>query len=342
MGYKVSSCLGVNMSRSDELVDFYVTIFSHQSQEKYPENTLSKFSAILPKPINLNPEEKWLVGVTDLFHSPILGTTRTFLEEDIIIFPHYISVNSFELINFSQLTMQAAKTPTMYSREYFAPFLDIENLKTFQTNMLLQNYKPEFIETDETLTFTLLPFSIQWSARSSENCTEIVHEYKRRYKLNEVLWIYIDGIIKILSKCGDNETDLAKMHKRADETNAQYLLKMVEAFVSTMLFEKEKWLKQVGHKNATDSYNLLVYCDFVEGRRVGNHISQVLHFTARKAIESFREPVLNSRTHNICYVKLSKSFIHEMSFLIVDEQGSQIAFLPGVKPTVLNLHFKRA
>jgi len=41
---------------------FYITLFSNESQELYPDNKISAFTIQLAKPVKLDPSEKWEVG----------------------------------------------------------------------------------------------------------------------------------------------------------------------------------------------------------------------------------------------------------------------------------------
>lgn len=63
--------------------EFFVTVFSNQSINIYPDNTLSKFEAELPAPIHLPSNEKYVAALVDISHSPILGVG---LPRDVITF----------------------------------------------------------------------------------------------------------------------------------------------------------------------------------------------------------------------------------------------------------------
>jgi hypothetical protein len=57
---------------------FYVTVFSNASQKLYTDNTLATFTTHLAQPIDLDPNDRWEVGICKVTcPPPIVGTLRS-------------------------------------------------------------------------------------------------------------------------------------------------------------------------------------------------------------------------------------------------------------------------
>ena len=60
---------------SDQPSQFYVTLLSYASQEVYPEKTIGAFTVELARPIDLDPDGNWEVGLCEFTCPPgKLGT----------------------------------------------------------------------------------------------------------------------------------------------------------------------------------------------------------------------------------------------------------------------------
>jgi len=58
--------------------NFYVTLFSNASTSLYPANTMGAFTADLPHPIELGPNDKWEVGLCEISYPPNqIGTLKS-------------------------------------------------------------------------------------------------------------------------------------------------------------------------------------------------------------------------------------------------------------------------
>ena len=44
---------------------FYVTLFSNASQDLYPDNTIGAFAVELARPVHLDPNTNWGVGLCE-------------------------------------------------------------------------------------------------------------------------------------------------------------------------------------------------------------------------------------------------------------------------------------
>lgn len=150
------------------MTDFYVTLFSNTSQNTYPENSTSKFTVTLPKPLKLTDAE-YRVGITQCHHPAILGIVNSAAgeEQDSIVFPRVFSEESFvyDLNTLASFILSHCKRPSLYTKRYFYEFLSIDNLREFNVNETLQKYKTTI--ADNTHKFKITPYVISSQYRIS-------------------------------------------------------------------------------------------------------------------------------------------------------------------------------
>lgn len=305
--------------------EFFLTLFSNSCLTKFPNNSASKFTVTLPKPLELT-NGNWHVGLFDLFHPRILGSVKSGQNNgDSIKLPFIPSEKAlqYNLDKFADFIIKHSERPDLYaSADYFDEFLNINNLQSFNVN--LAKYSTEIINT--ALTFRLTPFELPRLFRASmgdKNYIEI--EAGREHSLKQLLWRIMNTYYEIFTKGDDQHKGVVK---EPDKTVAETLLTYGMAFINAI---REKSLAISSH----ESQMLLIYTDIVSESIVGDLLAKLLFITKRA--KGNNEPVV---VQNVRYIALSKSFIEDISFIFCDELGAQIMFEDGFSPTVVHLHFK--
>lgn len=312
--------------------EFYVTLFSNSDQKKYTNNSTSKFTVTLPKPINID-QTQWCVGLTDCYHPKIIGTVSGEAEgdQDKIVLPYLVSESTFsyDLNALVNLILSNAVRPNLYTKRFFYEFLNRDNLKEFEVNPNLSQYKTTM--NQETHIFKIAPFKILPQFRNKQTMvarTYIQFESQREYTMKEILHIILSTYYTILNKSKvDNEYGIVV---EPGKTIGEMLYLYCVSFVNTVRNVTLQYTENI-------SNYLLIYSDIVEGSIVGSEVVRFLYAAPRHS-EVERDAI---EIRNIKYFRLCKSYISEISLIFCDERGRQIMFQDGYLPCYVTLHFKK-
>jgi len=316
--------------------EFYVTLFSTSSQKLYPNNSQSKFTVKLPRPLTFNSNEKWCVGLVDCSHPGIIGTIRgSGNEQDIIIFPESPSVlgHIVDVHTMAILILQNARHPDLYSKRYFNDFLDIENLKEFEVNSKINKHR--VAPLGRSIAFKVSPFSIASQYRGTD--TEkayITLETERPYTGKQILWVILNLYHKILI---DAETNPKTLKEYKLFKGGKSIAEMLQHYALTVINTIRLHAKHGFDLEEHESEFLLIYTDIIEGHIVGNEIAKVLFLTHRQK----HMPIDHTDVKHVQYFPLCKSYIEDISILFTDENASQLILESGYSPTSIVLKFKK-
>lgn len=335
--------------------EFYVTVFSNTSVELY-DNSLSKFQVKLPRPLLLNDDDKWHVAITEIVHSAIIGSGDY---RDEIKIEQLLVVNSetheVKLIKPEEeivyvpgpntaldavlMIFQNAIQPMLYNRDYFKEFLSIENLKNFPTNVALKKYQTKPVLNKKAPSLMLFsPFEILETFREQEKKEDkfnddilktdyLVFEFNRKYTGHQVLWLILEKFYKLFTAYKKDKTFFQKYNilyeMPENKSVTEMLLFVAKQFASTF----EDGYNEIKEKTITkDSNFVLVYCDFVSHRVVGDQITNVLYITSRLNNKRNTDNIV---IKNHQYVPVNKTEIETMAFRFCNERGEQLYFEPG-------------
>lgn len=315
--------------------EFFVTLFSNSSAEIYPKNSKSKFTCKLPVSLDFHTNQNYSVGLVDCVFPRIIGTVANSGDEiDVVCFPEIISrgdVYEKKLEFLVNIVLENAKKPSIYNKNYFKDFLNIENLKSFENNPAINRHKVE-IESKAQHYFKVYKFQ-EDMFRDGEAYLPVIFEKKRNYTLNQIIWI-ICNTYNYITKVGRKTPDLfVKYGINEKHSTSEILYTAVFTFIN-------EFLTQTANKYGfefEDSDYLLIYTDIIEERIIGDNLSKVLYLTNRDKNTNIEQLDVK----NIQYIPVIKQNLDEISVFIADEQGQQIVFVSDTTPTCLTLHFRK-
>lgn len=310
--------------------DFYVTLFSNSSQKYYPANSLSKFSARLPKPLNFNRPFK--VGLVEIQCPKIIGvaTSNVTNVDEILLPPIKNIVSEITLKDLTSFIIECSKYSEMYDEKYFEEFLDIRKLNDFEKRY--KQYKP----VENTVVknkFGVKPILMGDGSNYRDGYPRtITYEGHRKYTGKQILYLYLDWYWKNYETIANNEILGSHHILRSDNLKGTMLYNVLTQFVAhlRMAFQEHRSF------HTKDSSYMLIYTDIIEPRICGNEIARVLFMCTRRPSEILDEIFVK----NVQYHVVGKTYLEEISILICDEMGRQIIFESGYKPCSVTLHFK--
>lgn len=313
--------------------EFYVHLFSSTNQDLYPENSTSKFTVRLPKPLELDNNE-WYVGLVDCSHPVILGTVEGQGEQDVVMFPEVNSVNTYtyDLPNLATFLLANSKRPEMYTRRYFHEFLDLDNLKDFNVSEKLIQHKVTPLGTSHK--FKVFPFSILSQYRGDPTKKKyFLFESHRAYTMKQILYYCLSVYYDIFLEAETDSTVLGYYGLvKEGRSTAEMLQLLAMSFINSMRHNSLYFTNRDMHANF-----LLIYTDFIEPSICGNALSRLLLLTSRKL--RVTDDLISVK--NVKYYRVSKKYIETMSFLFADEKGSQILMENSWSPSSIVLHFRK-
>lgn len=314
--------------------EFFVTLFSNSNPDIYTNNSKSKFTSKLPISLDFNANQNFSVGLVDCTFPRILGTLANASDEiDLITLPESISrKKGLDKLEFlANIVLENAKKPSIYHKNYFKDFLNLENLKSFENNPFINRHKVVQGEGKQLL-FKVFNFNDSLF-RAAEAYYHVIFEVDRAYTLNQIVWIICNTYNTIIKTARKAPTIFAKYGINENISNAEILYTAAFTFINELL-------TQVLGKYSIifeDSNYLLIYTDIIEERIVGDSLSKVLYLTNRDKNANIEQLDVK----NIQYIPVIKQSINEISIFIADEQGQQIVFESDKTPTCLTLHFRK-
>lgn len=315
--------------------EFFVTLFSNSSQDVYPENTMSRFTCRLPRPIKL--EGNYKVGLVEIQYPPYQGVvSNNELSDDFedqITLPKvspFLKTNTLSLSGFINLLIENMKRPTLYMyQRYFHEFLDYFKLDNFEENFNKYGSDIE-VETKETEeVFTVIPLVKQF--RSNDLVKKVEIKANKIYKLKELIYQYLKYHFNTYKGFTSNE--LSQEYQMNEEHIIGSLLyNNLQDFIG--VFRKVLFSRLVP---ADVGFYFAVHTDIIAPRIIGNSISKVLYFGSQKTYDDLDELYIQ----NIQYVPVVKNYIEEISFIITNENGERLLFESGYRPVSLTLRFEK-
>lgn len=318
----------------ENMEDFYLTLFSNTSQQIYPNNSTSKFTLKLPKPVILNGGD-WCVGLTECHHPSILGSVDGNSIVDEIVFPliEKAYVYRYDLQNLVMFMLAHAAKPELYTKRYFNEFLDLERLKNFDVDEKINEAKVPLLP-DHPKSFCINFYTVASEYRGDIKKTGFWFQSERKYTMKQLIWIILKTYYDVFIDAKKNPSILGVYGLLMEgKTVAEMLQLYALTFVNAVRVYSDHFSRSV-----TESNYLLIYSDFVDQSVCGNTLSRLLYITNRK--NAIEEDVIN--VQNVRYIPIAKNYIEDMSFFFSDERSRQIIFESGFKPTLIVLHFKRA
>lgn len=81
--------------------EFYITLLSNNSMNRFPKNVQSAFTNYIDPPIILTPGE-WYVGITEIFHNKFIPAFQNLpADSTVLVNKNHVSVASDESLVFS-------------------------------------------------------------------------------------------------------------------------------------------------------------------------------------------------------------------------------------------------
>lgn len=317
--------------------DFYVTVFSNQSDDLYPQNSKSRFTAKLPKPLTFDKNKEYVVGLSEAYFSPVIGTTTSLDPElDVIQLPLQFKkeARSSDLDILIDLILNSAKEPRIYTIHYFRSFLNLRKLKSFETDPDINQHKTELDETKPRYFFKLFSFAAKYKdASNNEKFIEL--DADRKYSLKQIMWRVLDTFYKIFVEAAKNPNAIPDFNVDTYQgTVAENTFAVANIFVQTFLYHV---MQRFDLRNHSSNY-ILLYTDIIRERMISNSLSKVLYVTNRN------KNILTEEIYvkNLQYIPLAQTYIEEVSVAMYDEEG-QLLVLDSEdgNPTCVQLHFKR-
>lgn len=325
--------------------EMYITAFSKSSIDEYPTNIYSNFTYTLPVPLNLSVDSEWVVGVVNLYHSPVFGIVNE-QQNDKVIFQNVdqSKIKTFE--EFITLISGATTDPFMYTREYFDDFYDLNNLKN------LKNLKKHecIIPTDSTKTFKIKHSGIKSELRKGinenlddhESPDQIVFELGRNYTLNQILYVIVKQCVDYIERKGFTVDDSGKKikidtyHKNKIQVH-EHLLNVVRTFVIELAREQKKFFTEYYKSGkANKLYEMFLHVDITAPQNFNNTLARIAYVSTEKELHYNLKQIIN-----MSYVPVVKNYIDEITFKFTDQNNNLILFMNESKETFIRLHFKQ-
>lgn len=326
--------------------EIYVTAFSKTSDDNYPTTKLSNFTYTLPVPINLSPDNEWEVGIVNIYHSPIIGLVDEKRNDNVTFQKINIEeTKDYGFNEFIKLVAASIKNPSMYSKEYFDDFYDVNNLKNFKTNATIQKHKCE-APTDSTKTLKIKFNGIHSSVIKADHVNmnnwpypeNFLFELDKNYTLNQILYLIvkqsIDSIEKEASSAsGTKLKDTASYKKRMPVQ--EYLLCVVRTFVIHLAVEQRNYFQQYFISGQGNQYEMFLHADITAPQNFNNTLARIAYVGVAKEFNFIVRQIVN-----VSYVPVVKNYIDEITFKFTDQRNNLLLFMNVNRETFIRLHFK--
>lgn len=272
-------------------MDFVVTTL-------IPHNEAFEFTHFLPKSVELEPGEEWLVGVTEFVHNEIYSSAHT-LTTDSIVFKKINVKTELDLNKFAKHILNHSKNPMFYGVDYLGDFIQRKTHLVEYVDAKYQAIKQEAGETKqesgevnpeavevktEADTFlkikssgTLTHKELQKVFNESVKPPAYKFLYDKEYTLHEIF----------LELMGQTLAYIRGLDK--EEEAEKHLENLLRIFILEFRAEKQAFLL----KNSIPSHDLFVtiHSDIVEPSIVDNMYENFLYFGTSKIKEN-REHVI--------------------------------------------------
>ena len=332
---------------------FFVRLFSTQSQHLYKNNTKTSFTCHLPKPIVL--DASYECGLCSIYHDKIVG-----VKDQPENLSHFVAAN-YEL---DQLIDVIKHSPNiaLYDDHYFEKFdndeyYDVNNEGSIFTKFTqkVDHLKARAAAPTESF-FRINPVDLNpsniLSLSDKNRFGSIAIRKSGDYRVSALLEEYLLGIIfeHLYVLYGKNAHIIQKEKEKAtprcpqshEELNNQ-IIRNIEPIVRAKAMEFIKPIKLAAAKaNVTGSHYVAIYTDIISPYINGNAMSKILFLTDRAAKA---EPLTVT---NVEYFPVEKQFISDISILICNDRQEQLVFrsvhenfIDADKPTSITLHFRK-
>lgn len=279
----------------------HVTLLSNSSLKYYPTNSLSRFTVKLPNTINLNSNEKWYVGLTNVAHTSISEQTKITIKS---------STQVIHCLDIGLIIFLYATTPKFYQKieedNFFDRYNSSAELAKFNYNKN-EAYIQLIVVKDASL---LIKCNQEYTL---EEFFDIIFSQIRR-----PLWPeFIESFQKEI--------------KNFKPT------KQIEAIIKNI---KDSINIDVNTKINPFPFYMCFYCNIIKPRTIGDASVQCLYMHPL-GTDADRSISRSYQIDNVQYCPIEKYNISEISILITDETGEQINFRDGLFMTYLVLHFRK-
>lgn len=329
--------------------EMYITAFSKLSNDEYPTNIYSNFSYSLPVPLNLSLDSEWVVGVVNLYHSPVFGIANE-KQNDKVIFhslnnDEKVQVKSFS--EFIKLMSEAIASPLIYTREYFDDFYNLSNLKNFKTNTAIQKHKCEPSTSTKVLKIN------SWGIASGLRKTgdplydhifpdNIIFELNRQYTLNQIVYTIVQQCVDHIETEGFTVDGSGKKikndayHKNRIQVH-DHLLNVVRTVVQELAREQKRvFIEYYKSGKANKIHGMFLHADIAAPQNFNKTLARVAYISTTKEFHYNLGQIVN-----VSYVPVVKNYIDEISFKFTDQNNNLILFMNENKETFIRLHFKQ-
>lgn len=359
--------------------EFSIHLFSNASLQNYPENTLSRFSVDLARPLYLG-DNQYKVALSEIFVPPGFPLESTLSYRDCIVYEDvdyatFYTPDNFEA--FINVTMRmCALDPTIYDRSYFRHYTDPNIL--FHPNTIRLTHPDDvtsFADTDIKKYFNLnisdlfdykssnaeeTPSAYLPPVRSDKfqnyfQASSVTIALRRRYTLKQVLWTCIE---KILTKTrmetftkapvanplfaelkGQNPTVEAFEKKLQFITN--HSRELIRRFIARFVSIVEKVRETVMIERS------------LKAVRYEKYLIVYCDICADRLFAGTRAKILSVfdydakrdfsvKLSQLDYSRVDRAVVHTISILLLDEHGEQLNLQPSQVPTHVCLKLKRA
>lgn len=283
----------------------YVTLLSNSSLKYYPENSLSRFTVKLPNAINLDSNEKWYVGLTNVSHTSIGKEPK----------PQHIkikikSTGKQGFLNEKLINLLNA-APNFYQKVKEKNFFD-----QYKTGIELKKYV--YVKGQPFIQIELLKgdniIIICDEEYLPRQFFDIIFSQIKKEKWKAFIKSFQDDIIQFEA----TEEVNSKIQKIKDE-----YVEEITTFINVPL-----------------PFYICFYTDIIKPRSIGDTNTRCLYMCPLGTFTD-RSKALAYEIDNVQYCPIEKHNISEINILIADENGEQINFEGGVFMTCLVLHFRK-
>lgn len=302
--------------------DFYITLFSNDSMNFFPDNTLSTFENRIPTHLDLTNGD-WKVGLSEIY-------TNDYLQTDIYDkkTAAVISLGQNEVwvgSGTNKIKVIKRMGYTFYPEEKSQFRFDDWKINLLPT--LINNITPS---QGFTRAEVLKEFYNELLVTLSDDAAYKV-DYKPVTAANQLKLIRI-------SRSFDQESFFLKQ-------NTEYTIPTLikELFQQKQnIINYRKTIVQL-YNRAVETYNdeksgmVMVYTDIIQPEIFGNNKIRALRAIN---IDNCRKQN-NMEFKNVQYVPVEKKIFETIAFNISDQYGKNINFVSNYNPTKIVLHFKK-
>jgi hypothetical protein len=361
------------MKVDDKLI---LRLFSSDSVDKFPSNSLSSFCIELDEGIDLN-EGKYEVGVTELFvnqtknASDIQGNSR-----DMVFIGKSYAGKVIDFNKLADILVESSFEPKLYHKSWFYKFLhdklfyDPKNLqKIFSNDYVTLNKKNsaghlvsveinlnDFLHEGEKLEDFK---TLHAKAASKSEKFKIFMLSNFNATMGQMFSLLITQLIVYFRETSDEEKGDFDVHARSfvnalitvktysdivhmNEMRRRHLNKaneMIHRIIIKLIDDIHQKVSLIQRSESVKGQIMFIYCDIIDNQVVGaTNKAKIIHVTplAPASLHGFFEKV-----ERVSHFPVESTFIKRINFLILDEYGNQIDFLPSLHSTYVCLEMKR-